>query len=78
VVCYWPKAGFNIDAFERFNPDYILILRRDNWKEYSYAEMPDDEWPPPTPHSASLVAEFDVCPTAVKGPRFSLELYKLN
>jgi len=78
VVCYWPKAGFNIDAFERFNPDYILILRRDNWKDYSDAQMPDDEWPPPTSHSASLVAEFDVCPTPIKGPRFSLELYKLN
>jgi len=78
VVCYWPKAGFNVDAFERFNPDYILILRRDNWKDYSYAEMPADEWPPPPPRQPTWVARFDLCPTVARGPRFSLELYRLN
>ena len=78
VVCYWPKAGFNVDAFARFNPDYILILRRDNWKDYSYAEMPDDEWPLPTPYSPTLVTKFELCPTPIKGPRFLLELYSLH
>jgi 4-amino-4-deoxy-L-arabinose transferase-like glycosyltransferase len=78
VICYWPKAGFNVDAFGRFNPDYILIMRRDNWKDYSYAEMPDDEWPPPPPRLPTWVARFDLCPTVSRGPRFSLELYHLN
>ncbi|MEP6637240.1 MAG: glycosyltransferase family 39 protein, partial [Acidobacteriota bacterium] len=78
VVCYWPKAGFNVDAFERFNPDYILILRRDNWKDYAFTEMPGDEWPPPTQRAPILIARFDLCPTPVRGPRFSLELYSLK
>ena len=78
VVCYWPKAGFNVDAFETFKPNYILILRRDNWKDYSYAEMPADEWPPPPPRQPTWVARFDLCPTVARGPRFSLELYRLN
>jgi len=78
TVCYWPKAGFNLDAFERFHPDYILILRRDNWKDYTFAEMPVDEWPPPTPRAPILVARFDLCPTPVRGPRFTLEVYNLK
>jgi 4-amino-4-deoxy-L-arabinose transferase-like glycosyltransferase len=77
TVCYWPKAGFNVDAFERFNPDYILILRRDNWKDYALGDMPSDEWPPPTSATPTRVARFDLCPTRARGFRFSLELYRL-
>ena len=78
VVCYWPKAGFNVDAFERFNPDYILVLRRDNWRDFDLAEMPTDEWPPPTRSAPTAIARFDLCPTRVRGSRFSLELYSLK
>ena len=77
IVCYWPKAGFNLDAFERFKPDYTLILRRDNWTDHALRDMPSDEWPPPGPAVPVLVARFDLCPTRPRGFRFSLELYKL-
>jgi len=77
-VCYRPEIGFNIDAFERFDPDYILILRRDNWRDQSLGEMPSNEWPPPAPARSSLVATFDLCPTRTRGSRFSLELYGLK
>ena len=77
TICYWPKAGFNIDAFERFKPDYILILRRDNWIDHALEDMPADEWPPPTSATAEFVTRFDLCPTERRGFRFSLELYRL-
>jgi 4-amino-4-deoxy-L-arabinose transferase-like glycosyltransferase len=76
VVCYRPDIGFNADAFERFNPDYILICRRENWKERTSEEMLPTEWPPPVP--VRPVARFDLCPTRVRGFRFSLELYRLK
>lgn len=78
VVCYRPGAGFNVDAFERFNPDYILVCRRDNWKDRAWDDMPSTEWPPPAPVAPNPVARFDLCPTRVRGPRFSLELYRLK
>jgi len=77
TICYWPRAGFNVDAFERFNPDYILILRRDNWTDHTLGDMPTDEWPPPTSAAPEFVARFDLCPTETRGFRFSLELYRL-
>jgi len=77
AICYWPRAGFNVDAFERLNPDYILILRRDNWTDHALGDMPTDEWPPPTSASPEFVARFDLCPTEGRGFRFSLELYRL-
>ncbi len=78
VVCYRPGAGFNVDAFERFNPDYILVCRRDNWKDRAWEDMPSTEWPPPAPVAPNPVARFDLCPTRVRGSRFSLELYRLK
>lgn len=77
-VCYRPEIGFNADAFERFDPDYILILRRDNWRDHTLGEMPANEWPPPTTAKPSPVARFDLCPTLARGSRFSLELYSLK
>src|SRR5262249_39843210 len=35
VICYWPREGFNVDAFVKFHPAYILILRRDDWVDFS-------------------------------------------
>jgi 4-amino-4-deoxy-L-arabinose transferase-like glycosyltransferase len=78
VVCYRPGAGFNVDAFERFNPNYILVCRRDNWKDRAWGDMPSTEWPPPAPVAPNPVARFDLCPTRVRGSRFSLELYRLK
>jgi 4-amino-4-deoxy-L-arabinose transferase-like glycosyltransferase len=78
VVTYWPKAGFNANAYERFNPNYILILRRDNWKDLLPGEMPADEWPPPPGISASRITSFNLCPVPRRGPRFVLELYGLK
>ena len=78
VICYRPGAGFNGDAFERFHPDYILVCRRDNWKDRAWQDMPSTEWPPPSPVVPSTVARFELCPTRGRGSRFSLELYRLK
>jgi len=77
-VCYRPELGFNADAFEKFDPDYILILRRDNWRDYTFGDMPANEWPPPTAARPNSVARFDLCPARGLGSRFSLELYSLK
>jgi 4-amino-4-deoxy-L-arabinose transferase-like glycosyltransferase len=78
VICYRPGAGFNVNAFERFHPDYILVCRRDNWKDRAWQDMPSTEWPPPAPVVPNTVARFDLCPTRGRGLRFSLELYRLK
>jgi hypothetical protein len=78
VITYWPKAGFNANAYERFNPNYTLILRRDNWKDVLPGQMPAEEWPPPGSISAIKVKSFNLCPVPKRGPRFVLELYSLR
>lgn len=78
VICRSTRRGFNVDAFEKFNPQYILVLRRDNWKDYSLPEMPVEEWPPPKRFVPERVEQFDLCPTRLEGPRFIAELYSLR
>jgi len=77
IVCYWPKAGFNVDAFESGNANYELILTTDNWAKIAREAMPSDEWPPPT-KEATFVSSFDLCPTRSRGSRFTVELYELH
>jgi 4-amino-4-deoxy-L-arabinose transferase-like glycosyltransferase len=77
IVCYWPKAGFNVNAFESGNPSYELILTTDNWAKIAREAMPSDEWPLPT-KEATFVSSFDLCPTRSRGSRFTVELYELH
>lgn len=78
VITRSPRRGFNVDAFEKFDPRYILVLRRDNWRSYALDEMPVEEWPPPVGHSPEKIAGFDLCPTRLGGPRFVIELYRIT
>jgi 4-amino-4-deoxy-L-arabinose transferase-like glycosyltransferase len=78
VICRSERRGFNVDAFEKFNPRYTLILRRDNWRDFTLESMPIEEWPPPANLASNKVASFDLCPTRLGGPRFIVELYSLS
>jgi hypothetical protein len=78
VITRSPRRGFNVDAFDKFDPRYILVLRRDNWRSYALDEMPIEEWPPPVGYSPEKIAEFDLCPTRLAGPRFVIELYRIT
>jgi 4-amino-4-deoxy-L-arabinose transferase-like glycosyltransferase len=78
VICRSPRRGFNVDVFETSSPQYILVLRRDNWRDYALEEMPPEEWPPPAGFVPAKVAGFDLCPTRLRGPRFIVELYSLS
>jgi 4-amino-4-deoxy-L-arabinose transferase-like glycosyltransferase len=78
VICRSQGRGFNLDAYERFQPDYTLILRRDNWLYHPLEQMAPDEWPPPARLATAKVATFDLCPTPGRGPRFTTELYRLD
>jgi hypothetical protein len=40
--------------------------------------MPIEEWPPPVGYSPEKIAEFDLCPTRLAGPRFVIELYRIT
>jgi len=78
VITRSTRRGFNVDAFDRFDPRYILVLRRDNWRSYALDEMPTEEWPPPVGYSPEKIAGFDLCPTRLGGPRFEIELYRIT
>jgi len=78
VITRSTRRGFNVDAFEKFDPRYILVLRRDNWRSYALDEMPVEEWPPPVGYSPEKVAGFDLCPTRLGGARFVIELYRIT
>lgn len=78
VICRSVRRGFNVDVFETSSPQYILVLRRDNWRDYALEEMPPEEWPPPASFVPAKVAGFDLCPTRLRGPRFIVELYSLS
>ena len=78
VICRSERRGFNVDVFETSAPQYVMVLRRDNWRDYALEEMPPQEWPPPSRFVATSVASFELCPTKLRGPRFILELYKLT
>lgn len=78
VICRSERRGFNLDVFETSSPQYILVLRRDNWRDYALEEMSPGEWPPPAAFVSTSVTSFDLCPTRLRGPRFILELYRLS
>jgi len=78
VICRSVRRGFNVDVFETSSPQYILVLRRDNWRDYALEEMPPEEWPPPAGFVPQKVAGFDLCPARLRGPRFIVELYSLS
>ena len=78
VICRSERRGFNADVFETGSPQYILVLRRDNWRDYALDEMPPEEWPPPVGFVPTKVAAFDLCPTRLRGPRFIVELFSLG
>ena len=78
VITRSTRRRFNVDAFEQFDPRYILVLRRDNWKSYALDEMPVEEWPPPVGYSPEKIAAFDLCQTRLGGPRFVVELYRIT
>jgi hypothetical protein len=78
VICRSARRGFNVDVFETTNPQYIVVLRRDNWRDYTLDEMPPEEWPPPAGFVPTKVAGFDLCPARLRGPRFIMELYSLS
>ena len=78
VIFRSTRRGFNVDAFEKSAPQYTLVLRRDNWIDYTLEEMPPEEWPPPAGFTPTKIAGFDLCPTRLRGPRFIAELYSLS
>jgi len=78
VICRSVRRGLNVDVFETSSPEYILVLRRDNWKDYALEGMPPEEWPPPAGFLPEKAAGFDLCPTRLRGPRFIVELYSLS
>ena len=78
VICRSARRGFNVDVFEKSSPQYILVLRRDNWREYTLEAMPPEEWPPPAGFSPTKISGFDLCPTRLRGPRFIVELYSIS
>ncbi|PYT06504.1 MAG: hypothetical protein DMF60_09285 [Acidobacteria bacterium] len=78
VICRSVRRGFNTDVFEKSDPEYILILRMDNWKDYALEDMPPEEWPPPARFVPARIAGFDLCPSRLRGPRFIVELYSLS
>jgi 4-amino-4-deoxy-L-arabinose transferase-like glycosyltransferase len=78
VICRSVRRGFNVNVFEQTNPDYTLILRRDNWRDYALEEMPPEEWPPPARFVSAGIARFELCPSRLRGPRFIVELYSLK
>ena len=78
VICRSVRRGFNVNVFEQIDPDYILILRRDNWRDYSLEGMPPEEWPPPGRFIPARIAGFELCPSRLRGPRFIVELYGLS
>ncbi|MEK6287551.1 MAG: glycosyltransferase family 39 protein [Acidobacteriota bacterium] len=78
AICRSVRRGFNVDVFEKSNPNYILVLRRDNWIDYTLENMPPEEWPPPARFTPTKIAGFDLCPTRLRGPRFIVELYSLS
>jgi len=78
VITRSARRGFNADAFEKLDPRYILVLRRDNWRSYALDEMPIEEWPPPVAYSPEKIEEFGLCPARLGGPRFVIELYRIT
>ncbi len=78
VICRSARRGFNVDVFEKSSPQYILVLRRDNWRDYTLEAMPPEEWPPPAGFVATRISGFDLCPTRLRGPRFIAELYSIS
>lgn len=78
VICRSERRQFNVDVFEKSNPRYILVLRRDNWRDYTLEEMPPEEWPPPARFAPTRISGFDLCPTRLRGPRFIVELYSIT
>lgn len=78
VICRSARRGFNVNVFEQSDPDYILILRRDNWRDYALEEMPPEEWPPPARFIPVRIAGFELCPSRLRGPRFIAEVYGLS
>jgi 4-amino-4-deoxy-L-arabinose transferase-like glycosyltransferase len=78
VICYWLKHGYNVDAYERFDPSYTLVLRRDDWKDQVPQEVSANEWPPPVKKMPKSIRSFELCPVKARGPRFVLELYSFK
>jgi 4-amino-4-deoxy-L-arabinose transferase-like glycosyltransferase len=78
VICKSVRRGFNVDAFEKFNPQYILVLRRDDWKDYLPEDTPVEESPSPAGFATDEIASFDLCPARRVGPRFIAVLYRLS
>ena len=78
VICRSVRRGLNLNVFERTDPDYTFILRRDNWRDHALEDMPPEEWPPPPRFIPARIASFDLCPSRLRGPRFTVELYSLS
>jgi len=78
VIVKSPRRRLNLDVYDRFKPQFTLVLRRDNWKDYSIDSMPVEEWPPPPNLSGTLIARYDLCPARQRGPRFIAEFYRLE
>jgi hypothetical protein len=78
VICRSLRRGLNLNVFETSSPQYLLVLRRDNWRDYVLEEMSPEEWPPPAAYDATKAASFELCPVPLRGPRFRLELYRLS
>jgi 4-amino-4-deoxy-L-arabinose transferase-like glycosyltransferase len=76
VICRSVRRGFNVDVFEKSDPKYILVLRRDNWWDSAPDEFSEEQWPRPAGLFLSeTIATFDLCPVRSRGPRFIAELY---
>jgi 4-amino-4-deoxy-L-arabinose transferase-like glycosyltransferase len=78
VIVKSPRRRLNLDVYDRFKPQFTLVLRRDNWKDYGVEDMPVEEWPPPPNLSGTVIARYDLCPARLRGPRFIAEFYKLD
>ena len=78
VMCRSLRRGLNLNVFETSSPQYMFVLRRDNWGDRLLEELSPEEWPPPATYDSTKAASFELCPVPLRGPRFILELYRLS
>ena len=79
VICRSVRRGFNVDVFEKSDPKYILVLRRDDWWDSAPEEFSAEQWPRPAGLFLSeTIATYDLCPVRSRGPRFIAELYGVS
>src|SRR5262249_7793413 len=78
VIVKSPRRRLNLDVYDRFKPQFTLVLRRGKWEDYRGEKMPVEEGAPPPQLAGTLIARYDLCPARLRGPRFIAEFYRLE